>query len=188
MPPSPTPVSRDAIVAFALEIADREGIEKVSFRRLAEHFGVTPMALYHHVEGKAHLLAEMSELFLSEVVAPPRSRDWTLELRGLLLSYVAARRRHPSGPDLLQRAPFDAPHAKRLFVATLEILSRAGFQQDAALRIVQQLSALLMARLALLGTEAPSPWNDVEDLGVELLVLGVAALANRQKKKLRRGD
>src|SRR5262245_40158487 len=98
------------MVAFALELADREGLEAVSFRRLAEHFGVTPMALYHHVKDKAHLLGEMSEMFLAGLEAPPRSRDWAGELRRLLLSYLAACAKHPSGPELARIAPYQAPH------------------------------------------------------------------------------
>jgi TetR/AcrR family transcriptional regulator, tetracycline repressor protein len=166
-----------------MEIADGEGLGAVSFRRLAEHFRVTPMALYHHVEDKAHLLASMSELFLSEIVIPPRSRDWVRELRDLLLSFVAARTRHPSGPDLVQRAPYDSPQAKRLYDATLEILCRGGFGSADAFRILQQLSALLLTRSPMVSAAAPSAWNELGDFGVDLLVLGVEALARRQKMK-----
>jgi AcrR family transcriptional regulator len=180
------PLSRDAIVRLAMQIADGEGLGAVSFRRLAEHFRVTPMALYHHVENKADLLASMSELFLSEVVVPPRSRDWVRELRELLVSFVDARTRHPSGPDLVQSAPYDSPHAQRLYGATLEILSRAGFESADAVRILQQLSALLLTRSPMVPAAGPSAWNALGDVGVDLLVLGVEALARRQKKKPRR--
>jgi TetR/AcrR family tetracycline transcriptional repressor len=169
-------------VRLAMEIADREGLGAVSFRRLAEHLGVTPMALYHHVEDKAHLLASMSELFLSEIVVPPRSRDWARELRGLLLSFVGARARHPCGPDLVQSAPYDSPHATRLYEAILGLLARAGFESADAGRILQQLGALLLTRSPFVPPDAPNTWNKVEDLGVELLVLGVEGLARRQKK------
>jgi TetR/AcrR family tetracycline transcriptional repressor len=173
------------MVSFALEVADREGLEAVSFRRLAEQFGVTPMALYHHVKDKAHLLGEMSELFLSEVEVPPRSRDWSGELRRLLLSYLAACAAHPCGPELAQIAPYDAPHARRLGAAMLDILSRAGFSPPEAGRILQQLTALLTSRLRAASPEAQRPryGSTVEDLGVELLVLGVQALARRKKTK-----
>ena len=182
--PASTGLSRETIVAFAMQVADREGLEAVSFRRLADHFGVTPMALYHHVRDKAHLLAEMSETFLSELVVPPSSRDWPGELRRLLLSYVVACVRHPCGAELAQIAPYDAPHAKRLGDAMLDILSRAGFNPADAGRILQQLSALLTSRLRA-SRDASSSWNTVGDLGVELLVLGVEALARRPKAKPR---
>lgn len=173
-----TGLTRPKIVSFALDLADREGLEAVSFRRLAEHFEVTPMALYHHVKDKAHLLAEMSEVFLSELEAPPPSREWAGELRQLLLSYVAACTQHPCGPELMQVAPYDAPHAKRLGEALRDILARAGFSSSDAARVFAQLTAFLTSRAGGAGG-ARSPWNTINDLGVELLVLGVQALARR---------
>jgi len=183
--PSPSiALSRDKVVSFALELADREGLEAVSFRRLAEHFRVTPMALYHHVKDNAHLLAEMSEMFLSEVEVPRHSREWAGEIRSLLLSFLAASAHHPCGPELVQVAPYDSPHAKRLSDGMLDILSRAGFSSTDAPRVLQQLSAFLTSRPR--GSPQASQrnaWNTIEDLGVDLLVLGVEALARRQKKK-----
>src|SRR5262245_11220516 len=170
-PPS-TGLSREKMVAFALQVGDREGLEAVSFRRLAEHFDVTPMALYHHVKDKAHLLGEMSEMFLSDVQAPPRSRDWPGELRGLLRSYLLARAQHPCGPELMQVAPYDAPHAKRLGEALLDILARAGFGPADSQRVLAQLTAFLTSRPRTAERAGATQWNTIDDLGVELLVLG----------------
>ena len=178
-----TGLSRLKMVTFALELADREGLEAVSFRRLAEQFRVTPMALYHHVKDKAHLLAEMSELFLSELQAPPPSRDWAGELRRLLLSYLAACARHRCGPELMQVAPYDAPHARRMGEALLDILSRAGFKAADAGRVLGQLTAFLTSRPRPAEEAGFNPWNTIDELGVELLVLGVQALARGQKGK-----
>ena len=181
-PPS-TGLSRHKMAALALDLADREGLEAVSFRRLAEHFQVTPMALYHHVKDKAHLLAEMSELFLSELLAPPPSGDWVGELRRLLLSYLAACAHHPCGPELMQVAPNDAPHAKRIGEALLDILSRAGFNAADAGRVLGQLTAFLTSRPRSAAGAGFNPWNTIDELGVELLVLGVQALARPQNGK-----
>jgi AcrR family transcriptional regulator len=167
------------MVAFALELADREGLDAVSFRRLAEHFDVTPMALYHHIKDKAHLLGEMSEAFLSELETPSRSRDWVGELRRLLLSYLAVCARHPCGPELMQVAPYDTPHSKRLGDALLDILARAGFNTIDAQRVLAQLTAFLTSR----PRSGASSWNTVDALGVEMLVLGVQALARRPSKR-----
>jgi AcrR family transcriptional regulator len=178
-----TGLSREKMVSFALEVADREGLDAVSVRRLAEHFEVTPMALYHHVTDKAHLIAEMSEVFLAEVEVPPRSRDWAGELRSLLLSYLAARELHPSGPELLQIAPYDSPHATRLSGAMLDILSRGGFDPAEASRVLAQLGAILTARLRVTLRDGTNQWNTIGELGVEMIVLGVQALARRPKAK-----
>ena len=141
------------------------------------------MALYHHVKDKAHLLAEMSEMFLSEMEAPGPARDWAGELRLLLLSYLSACIRHPCGPELMRVAPNDAPHARRLGEALFGILCRAGFNSADAARILAQLTALLTTSRARASTPlvGASPWNALDELGVEMLVLGVAALARRER-------
>ena len=54
-------LSRELIVDRAVEMADAEGLEAVSIRRLGQEFGVTPMALYWHVQNKDELLAAMGD-------------------------------------------------------------------------------------------------------------------------------
>jgi hypothetical protein len=122
-------------------------------------------------------------MFLSELQAPPPSRDWAADLRRLLLSYLAACAHHPCGPELMQVAPYDAPHAKRMGDALFDILSRAGFNAADAGRVLAQLTAFLTSHPRSAEGAGSTPWNTIEDLGVELLVLGVQALARRQKGK-----
>ena len=64
----------------------------------------------------------------------------------------------------------------------LDILSRAGFGSSEADRILQQLTALLTSRLRAPPGAAPRASNTIDDLGVEMLVLGVQALARRPRK------
>ncbi len=61
------PLSRDAIVAAAVALADAEGIEAVSMPRLARTVGAAPMSLYRHVPHKEALLA----LMVDAAVGPP---------------------------------------------------------------------------------------------------------------------
>src|SRR5690242_21864408 len=63
------PLTRDAVVARALEIGTAEGLEAVSLRRLAQELGVTPMALYRHVRDKQDLLNAMTEAVLEDMDA-----------------------------------------------------------------------------------------------------------------------
>jgi AcrR family transcriptional regulator len=184
-----TPVLRTTLVSRALVIADGEGLAAVSFRRLADELGVTPMALYHHVRDKADLLAAMVDLLLSEVDTPPvrRSRGWAEELRALLRSFVSVRERHPSAGELLRSGPAQSPHVLRTTEAALNILRRAGFGRAASLHVLRQLSALLTPGAATPpAAHAPAEyapdvktWGHLDDLGVELLVLGVQGLLAR---------
>jgi TetR/AcrR family transcriptional regulator, tetracycline repressor protein len=207
---SPRPLARDRIVALALDIADREGLAAVSFRRLAQELGVTPMALYHHVEDKADLLGGMTDRLLGEVETPAGAglADWRVALRQLLRSFVSVRQRHACTADLLQRQPFRSAEAPRLTELTLRILHDAGFELAEALQVVQQLGTLLLVRPAPPPLVPPDPdpaaaaelkrrypllaslgkkgwrWNEPErdrDLGVELLILGVQGLLRRRR-------
>lgn len=52
-------LSLDQITEAAVEIADAEGLDAVSMRRVASELGVGTMSLYRYVPGKAELLALM---------------------------------------------------------------------------------------------------------------------------------
>ncbi|MFF3441704.1 TetR/AcrR family transcriptional regulator [Streptosporangium sp. NPDC002721] len=60
-------LSLDAIVRAAVEIADADGIEALSMRRVGERLGFTSMSLYRHVPGKAQLVDLMCDAVVGEV-------------------------------------------------------------------------------------------------------------------------
>ena len=67
-------LSRAAIVERALTVMDTEGPDAVTIRRIAQEFGVTPMALYWHVANKDELLAAMGDALLADVDATAGDR------------------------------------------------------------------------------------------------------------------
>lgn len=83
--PGPRPgLCLPRIVAVAVEVADAEGIEAVSMRRVAAELGVGTMSLYRHVPGKRELL----DLMLEAVTAPPADPaigegDWRAVLKAM---------------------------------------------------------------------------------------------------------
>jgi AcrR family transcriptional regulator len=76
-----------------MELADREGIEELSMRRLAAELGVEAMSLYHYVRSKDDILHGIVDLALSEV-EPPRGSDWKVAVRRSAISYHDTLRRH----------------------------------------------------------------------------------------------
>ncbi len=69
------------IAGASLEIVDQRGPEGLTIRAVAERLGVTPMALYHHVENKAALLALVVETALSEQPLPVHEgKEWKEDL------------------------------------------------------------------------------------------------------------
>ena len=113
--------------AEALEIADREGVEGVTFRRLASDLDVTAMALYGHVQDKSDLLSAMGDAVLAEItVSPGLERDWAERLRAYLRAVYAAFDKHRAAGVLIAR-PLVSPAAMRITETLLATLQDGGF-------------------------------------------------------------
>lgn len=122
-------LSRDAIVERALEIADAEGLDAISVRRISKEFGVTPMALYWHVQNKDELLDAMGDRIFAavRVDADDESAPWDVRLRAIVTGLVGAFRRHPTCTDLVYRRIFASADGREIAERTLRLLRRAGF-------------------------------------------------------------
>src|SRR5512135_623562 len=60
-------LSKQAVVQRALALADAEGLDALTIRRLATELGVTPMALYWHFRNKEELLAGLADQVWGEL-------------------------------------------------------------------------------------------------------------------------
>src|SRR4051794_33451260 len=96
-----SPLSREVVADRALALADAEGIEAVTIRRLATELGVTPMALYWHFRTKEDLLSGLADRVLDAVEVPERSGDWSADIRTALVALVTAMRPHPQVAHLV---------------------------------------------------------------------------------------
>ncbi|GAB3568425.1 TetR/AcrR family transcriptional regulator C-terminal domain-containing protein [Amycolatopsis endophytica] len=97
-PPRPREqdLSRDRIIAKAIEIADTEGLAAVSMRRLATELNAATMSLYRHVPGKDELVLLMADAVLAEDTLPTEPpADWRARLELSSRLQWAAYRRHP---------------------------------------------------------------------------------------------
>lgn len=96
--PAPAPRSTltpQRIAAAAVAIADTEGLDAVTMRRLAADLGVAPMAAYRYVSGKDELLELMVDHIYGELALPEKAKDWREVLRGLALRTRAVLLGHP---------------------------------------------------------------------------------------------
>jgi len=71
-----SPLSRARVLDAAVELADREGIDAVSMRRLGQELGVEAMSLYTHVRSKDDLLDGMAEAVVARIPADPHGDGW----------------------------------------------------------------------------------------------------------------
>jgi AcrR family transcriptional regulator len=147
-------LSRADIVDIAVAIADAEGTEAVSMRRIARDLRVGAMSLYWHVESKEELHQLMLETVQAEIEAPVPSGDWRTDLAAYASNTRAALLRHPWAIDSVNSGPpsgpNDARNAERLIGAlgglgldgktTMWILSTLGtYVTGAAVREIQEL-------------------------------------------------
>jgi TetR/AcrR family tetracycline transcriptional repressor len=121
-------LSKATVIARAIALADAEGLDALTIRRLAQELGVTPMALYWHFRNKDELLGGLADQIWSEIdtdVDP--AAPWAAQLHGLLESLVRVLRAHPSASQLLLSGEKQSPAALEATETTLAVLRRAGF-------------------------------------------------------------
>lgn len=101
------------ITRTAVDLADRDGLDGLTMRRLASELGVATAALYRHFPDRETLLAAMAELAMDDTPDPPPAptwyatlaaeaeAEWQLYRRHPWMLTVLARTRPPIGPTLL---------------------------------------------------------------------------------------
>lgn len=155
-------LTRQAIVDRALELADAEGLEAVSLRRLATDLSVTPMSLYRHVKDKQDLVNAMYEAIVEgfDLKADIRpSMQWTSQLRRSLMNAIALHERPVALPLAIAYSGSGSPAIWRMYEDVLDILVRAGFTRREAVDLNRMLSSLI-AGYVLLFRQAPLPESD----------------------------
>lgn len=107
-----TRLSAQAIVETAIAVADQDGLDAVSIRRVATQLGVRPMSLYTHIASKEELLARMAnELVGLMLLDPPPSGDWREKLSATARRFHAVFVEHPWALAVVARHPRPGPNA-----------------------------------------------------------------------------
>jgi AcrR family transcriptional regulator len=98
-----TALGREQIVRAAIAIADAEGLEAVTMRRVAQRLNTGAMSLYRHVPDKDALVSMMIETILGdEMAGQPQllaTDDWRTALRGLAQATWQLSRKHRWYPE-----------------------------------------------------------------------------------------
>ena len=126
-------ITRDAVLAAALEIIDRDGADALSMRRLARALDRDPMILYRHAPGKAALLDGVAETVLAQLDVDSADPDWVGQLREVARRFRALALAHPHVVPLIVTRPLATPLGLRPLGTLrplediLALLTRAGF-------------------------------------------------------------
>lgn len=166
-------LTRAVIVARALELGTKEGLDAVSLRRLASEFGVTPMALYRHVRDKQDLVNAMTEAVMEgfDLKAGFRpSMTWSERIRRAMTNFKEQMDAQPLAlPLSIAYSGEGPPGFWRMSEDLLGILLDAGFSRRQAIVLIRVVSNLLSGYLLLLRQDDPGRTEEMGSRELELL-------------------
>jgi AcrR family transcriptional regulator len=177
-----TPLTRERILAAALGLADRDGLDGLSMRTVGRALGVEAMSLYRHVANKDDLLDGLVDLVFAEIELPPPGIDWEAAMRGRAVAVREALRRHPWAIALMESRVRPGPANLRHHDAVLAVLLGAGFTAATATRAYNLIDSYVYG-FAL--QETNLPFTTAEELA-EVAPAMVAAIPQDLFPNLRR--
>jgi AcrR family transcriptional regulator len=147
---APAPLSRERIVGAAVAIADKEGLDSVSLRKVGAALNSGPMRLYRYVSTKEELLDLLVDAIYEEMLPTRRNRgDWRQTLRAMAQRTRRAASAHPWFIDLVGGRPHLGPNALAFLEASLAALNDTpGFEDiDTVLLAVRTVDAFVLGAI-----------------------------------------
>lgn len=120
-------LSKQRVVVEAVQLADRQGVDGLSMRRLAGALGAGAMSLYHYVASKDELLDAMIDIVFEEIELPLEKTDWQSAMRRRAISARQVLARHPWAIGLMESRTSPGPANLRHHEAVTACLRKAGF-------------------------------------------------------------
>ncbi|GAA2499571.1 TetR/AcrR family transcriptional regulator [Terrabacter carboxydivorans] len=180
-------LSREQVVATAVDLLRRYGLGDLSMRRLARELGVAPGALYWHVANKQELLVEVADVLLAEIPSPPVDQPPAEALVGLAVAVRDALVKVPDAADVVGLAYAVEPGAARPLRDLARLVHAAGApaaeRDEAAALVVHHILGSVAGQQdrALASTVDPDlPAPDVTteakafEVGLSVIVRGLA--------------
>ena len=130
-------LSRENIVAVAIEMADEEGLASVTLRGIASRLAVHVTSLYNHVPTKEAVLVEMVNALLAEARLPAGRLGWEDWVRQFAAALRELGRRHPGAFEAFHHAPAQGERAAATFEAGFAAFRAAGFDVPATYSAVK---------------------------------------------------
>ena len=192
----PAALTRDQVLAAALQIIDENGVEALTMRRLGQALGRNPMGIYRHAADKDALLDLVVEHVVAELVVPHEAArdgdgedhvDWETALRRTAHAFRGIALAHPNVVPLLVNRSITGPLALRPLGTLrpleelLEVFMSAGFDQHGALHAARLFIGFLYGHIQ---DELQEQVNDPDETD-DLLRLGLHRLPITQFPRLR---
>ncbi|MFI6643356.1 TetR/AcrR family transcriptional regulator [Streptomyces sp. NPDC050504] len=169
--------SRTDIAAAGVRIADADGLEAVSMRKVAAELGCGTMSLYNYVPRKEDLYELMVDAVSGEYVLPDApSGDWRADVVALAHQTRALMRRHPWMPRLMSPVYGFSPHALAYLEYGLACLDPLGIRYGEKMELLAMLNGTITAYVANELSTAERvrslPWSQEAEQAVRIAHLG----------------
>ncbi|MEL4319946.1 TetR/AcrR family transcriptional regulator C-terminal domain-containing protein [Leifsonia sp. YIM 134122] len=169
MPPKTAeraPLSRDTVLQAAVRLADRDGIEALTMRALANDLGVEAMSIYYHLANKNAILDGVIEVVFAEVEREvdgfdaPASIDastWAAALRERLLGTRRVMLRHPWAPGVMNVRGAPGLTAIRHIDGIVAVMSSGGMSHELIHHSLHVMGSRLYGYVQELGDDSQTP-------------------------------
>ena len=121
------PLSAERVLDAAVQVADKQGIDALTMRRLAEVLDVHPTSIYNHLASKEAILAGLAERLIEEAALPMAFAQWQDWVRSFAVAMRRIALEHPGAFAVFTRVPATGETSTRHVEAALEAFRRAGF-------------------------------------------------------------
>ena len=124
---SRAPLNLERALQVALVVADDDGLEAVTMRRLARELGVEAASLYHHVSGKNQILDGLVDIVAAAIERPRPTTDWRVAISERAHRTRAGLRRHPWAVSLMASRTSPGPATLGLLETGIRCFREGGF-------------------------------------------------------------
>jgi AcrR family transcriptional regulator len=174
---------RAAIAAAAVRIADAEGADALTMRRVASALGIATMSLYNYVPAKDHLVQLMVDQLAGEYSYPAAPADQRQAIAELARQGRDIARRHPWLAGLLHRPSPPGPNGLRYLDYFLGLLDGSGLDTGAKLEVIALISGFVMMyggmQAALASERASTGSSAAEQAAAPVQAFARAAVSGR---------
>lgn len=142
-------LTREQIADTALALADAEGIDAVSMRRIAEALGVGTMTLYYYVRTKDDLIALMDDALTGECLIPPGKlpKDWRAAMTAIARETRRVFVRHPWALTALEGGGRVGPNGMRHVEQSLAALAHSPFSANDRMSVISAVDDLVFGHV-----------------------------------------
>ncbi|MEV6233120.1 TetR/AcrR family transcriptional regulator [Saccharopolyspora shandongensis] len=142
-------LSEEKIVRAAIRLADTEGIDALSMRRIATEMGSGTTSLYRHITSKDELIELMVDAVYGEMPPPdPPGEDWLADLTEVARTFRAALLEHPWLAQQASRRPALGPNVIRQSDHALAVVGRATDDATQAAVVVASVNTFVLGSVA----------------------------------------